>query len=191
MRLQLSVGISAFVPVLAAAANGVAGAAPLPLGRCDLLSTVRAAAYAPPAAALLPSVPAKTYACPGPGLYFPGGARPLWVATFARGTTVTIRNPGSPPFKMCRCAGWGQFNVMSGYVASKVVKLALFHDGSHGTTQPFSAGRFRGTLEIQHNAVGPISTYVWEAGAYTYVLVFAPSRTGIAVDPLAVIRSFA
>ena len=51
----------------------------------------------------------------------------------------------------CRCGGgWAvQVNVWQGHITARVVRALLRHDGKAGTTQPFTAGRYSGTLEVQ------------------------------------------
>jgi len=116
-----------------------------------------------------------------------GFAPPDYVATFARGTPVTIRG-----HVFCKCYAIVQFNVWRGHVKAQVVRGLLFHDGKAGTTIPFTAGRYPGILEVQQHASGPSpESFVWEAGQFTYLFLPLPSIPPVpGLVPRTVIASF-
>jgi hypothetical protein len=74
-----------------------------------------------------------------------------------------------------------QLGIWKGARKAAVVAGLIAHDGAHGSTKPFRAGRFAGTLEIQDNVFTKphswVASYVWQTGAFTY-LVMVQERPG-------------
>jgi hypothetical protein len=91
-----------------------------------------------------------------------------------------------------------QMGIWRGGKRAAVVAGLRFHDGSHGSTRAFTAGRFSGTVEIQRpvSASKPnVVSYVWQSGGYTYMLAYL-SKPGTTTSqfagfaPLKTISSF-
>jgi hypothetical protein len=91
-----------------------------------------------------------------------------------------------------------QLALWKGARKAAVVAGLLKHDGAHGSTKAFRAGRFAGTLEIQDNVFTKprswVASYVWQAGGYTYLMMVREKPGGKAIypglSPLATIASF-
>jgi hypothetical protein len=139
---------------------------------------------------------AQTYE---PGVYLPT-AFPKSINKVDVGGATGIGNGPAPAHFLEYIAGSRsafQLGIWRGNRAAAVVKGLLFHDGSHGSTRAFTAGRFKGTLEIQGGvSTSPVSvaSYVWQGGGFTYLLAVLTSKSGtprfVGLRPLTVIASF-
>ena len=142
---------------------------------------------------MLPTfLPRIGYVCPGPALLRDQdpGLLPAYAVTFVKGTEYKFGG-----MTACRCGGgWVvQVNVWQGHITARVLKALLRHDGKAGSTKPFSAGRFTGTLEVQQLAgsANAIQSFVWVAGKFTYLFgVRPPVVPDPAFVPLKIIASY-
>ena len=164
---------------------------------CKVLAEARSPA-APRVGPLQPQVmlptflPRTGFVCPGPILLREQdpGLHPAYTATFLKGTPYTFNG-----MTACRCGGgWAvQVNVWRGHITGRIVRALLRHDGKAGTTRPFSAGRFSGTLEVQQlsGSANAIESFVWEAGEFTYLFGVRPAEApDPAFSPRTIIASY-
>ncbi len=174
-----SAAVAFFALASSASATSSRSALNLPLAQLR----AAAAQYAP--GAVLPNKlpPGVTQAdvgafCNAPGV---GGPPCRWMLTY------TSKLPGVEAFHL---------GIYQGRVAAKVVQALLRHDGKAGSTRPFTAGRYTGTIERQHNArykTGSVESYVWQSGKWTYLIEVhfkesgAPDYPG--TNPKAIIAS--
>jgi len=134
-----------------------------------------------------------------PGVYLPT-AFPRSINKVDVGGASGIGNGPAPAHFLEYFAGSRgafQLGIWRGSKAAAVVRGLLFHDGSHASKRTFTAGRFKGTLEIQNGvASAPVSvaSYVWQGGGFTYLLVVLTTKSGApkfpGLKPLSVIASF-
>ena len=142
---------------------------------------------------MLPTfLPRIGYVCPGPELLSEQdpGLHPAYAATFVKGKPYRFNG-----MTACRCGGgWAvQVNVWQGHITARVVRALLRHDGKAGTTQPFTAGRYSGTLEVQQlsGSTHAIQSFVWVAGRFTYLFGVRPSNVpDTAFSARAIIASY-
>ena len=142
---------------------------------------------------MLPTfLPRTGFVCPGPILLREQdpGLHPAYAATFVKGTPYRFNG-----MTACRCGGgWAvQVNVWQGHFTTRVLRALRRHDGKAGTTRPFSAGRFSGTLEVQQlsSSANAIQSFVWEAGQFTYLFGVRPAEVADpAFSPRKIIASY-
>ena len=142
---------------------------------------------------MLPTyLPPSGFVCTGPRLLNEqdAGLYPVYAVEFVKGSLYRFNG-----MVACRCGGgWVvQANVWQGLITARILRALHRHDGSHGTTRPFSAGRYSGTLEIQQLAGSPnaIESFVWEAGGFTYLIGVRPATApDAAFSPRKIIASF-
>lgn len=142
---------------------------------------------------MLPTfLPRTGFVCPGPELLREQdpGLHPAYKATFIKGTLYKFNG-----MTACRCGGgWAvQVNVWQGHITARVVRALLRHDGASGTTKPFTAGRYGGTLEVQQLAgsAHAIQSFIWTAGRFTYLFGVRPANVpDPAFSPRAIIASY-
>lgn len=181
LTLLLNVGSVVFALGLVGVADAVGSTRGLSTD-CKQLAQARSPA-APHVGPLQPQIMLPTflprigYVCPGSVLLRDQdpGLHPAYAATFVKGTPYTFNG-----MTACKCGGgWAvQVNVWQGHITAKVLRALLRHDGKAGTTKPFSAGRFNGTLEIQQlsGSANAIQSFVWEAGRFTYLFGVRPAN---------------
>lgn len=178
-----------WIPVAGIAALAATFAASVAAGsvtyQCRPLATTRSTLAAQQPGIMLPTSLPGGFVCPGPPLV--QGLPSLYTASFVKGTRITYR--GHPAVNIGAGAWDLQLNVWRGHVMAQVLHAMLLADAQNGSIQPFTAGRYAGSVELQHHAppLPSFEGYVWQAANYTYLLGWRP---GPGVSPRAIIASF-
>ena len=140
---------------------------------------------------------AQTYE---PGVFLPT-ALPRTVTKVDIGAATGIGNGPAPNHFLEYHTGAGriafQLGIWRGDRRAAIVKGLRFHDGIHGKTRAFTAGRFTGTMETQlafTSGKPNVVSYVWKvAGSYLLVVLAKPGTTTAqfpGLKPLTTIASF-
>jgi hypothetical protein len=137
--------------------------------------------------------------------YFPGALLPTKFPASITAVNIGIGGrigSGPPPTHLLTyhapTVSAFQLAIWKGAKKAAVVAGLLEHDGAHGSTKAFRAGRFAGTLEIQDNVFTKprswVASYVWQVSGFTYLVMVRESPGGKALypglAPLATIASF-